>query len=486
MTKNYKFLIVILLAFWGCELNAQTSEKNNILFIYADDLGYKDVGFTGGDYYLTPNINKLSKEGMIFNNAYSGGANCAPSRGCLISGQYTSRHGIYAVGTTSKGPVKEMRLMPVKNTRHLSPSNFTIADALKSAGYATGIFGKWHVGAESDKTDPLNQGFDVAMDANGSKKVSVTEDPKAIFQITDAACKFIRENNDKPFFAFVSHHAVHGNHQARASTLAMFEAKAKGKNHSNALFAACIYDFDEAVGKVLACLKELGLEKNTLVVFSSDNGGTPNSSQEPLRGNKGSFYEGGIRVPFIVRWPGKVKPGMTNNTPIINLDLYPTFAALANIKLPSNKILDGENLLPVFKGEQTSTRRDKIFWHFPGYLDRTVIRGRDSLFRSRPVTTMRKGDYKIMLYHEEWMLDGGWDKRMTNNSVELYNLNSDPGERTNIASLNPHKRDELIKDLQGWIKSTNAKMATIRTPEQEAMKNKPQGKKKRNADEDDD
>jgi arylsulfatase A-like enzyme len=478
MSKPYNLLISFILAFCVHRSNAQTSEKTNIIFILADDLGYKDVGFNGSDYYLTPNIDKLAKEGMVFNYAYTGGANCAPSRACLISGQYTPRHGVYAVGSTSRGPISEMRLMPVKNTQHLSPSNFTIADALKSAGYATGVFGKWHVGSEKDKTDPLNQGFGVAMDANGNKKVSITEDPKAIFQITDEACKFVTENKDRPFFAYVSHHAVHSNHQARASTLAKFRAKAKGKNHNDALFAACIYDFDEGVGKLLNCLKELGLEKNTLIIFSSDNGGTPNSPQEPLRGNKGSFYEGGIRVPFIARWPGKIKAGTSSSTPIINLDLYPTFAAPANAKIPSDKVLDGENLLPIFKGEKAITDRDKLFWHFPGYLDKAVIRGRDSIFRTTPVTTMRKGDFKIMLYHEEWLLDGGWQKRATNNSIEMYDLKNDPGEHTNIASSNPQKRDEMIKDLQDWMKNTNARTATIRTPAQEAMKNRPQNKKK--------
>ncbi|MDF3076998.1 MAG: aryl-sulfate sulfohydrolase [Sphingobacteriaceae bacterium] len=478
-------LLLATFVFAGFSAVAQKSPKTNILFIFADDLGYKDVGFTGGDYYETPNIDKLSKEGMVFNNAYSGGANCAPSRACLISGQYTPRHGVYAVGTTDKGPIREMRLMPIKNTQHLSPANFTMADALRTAGYATGVFGKWHIGDEKDNTDPLNQGFDVAMDANGPKKVSVLADPKAIFQITDSACNFIKRNKDKPFFAYVSHHAVHGNHQARAATLAKFKAKAHGKNHGDPLFAACVYDFDEAVGKVLACLKEQGLEKNTLVIFTSDNGGTSGSSQEPLRGNKGSFYEGGIREPYIVRWPGIVKPGTHSDTPIINLDLYPTFAALAGAKIPADKILDGESLLPIFKGQQTSTKRDKLFWHFPGYLDRPVIRGRDSIFRTKPVTTMRKGDYKIMLYHEEWQLDGGWAKRATNNSVEMFNLKTDPGERNNIANKNPQKRDELLTDLQAWMKKVNAPMATIRTPAQEAMKLQPQKKRKKSAEDDD-
>lgn len=485
MLKIKSLSLFFLFAFTGYESSAQSPDKPNIVFILADDLGFKDVGFNGSDYYETPNIDKLAKQGMIFNNAYTGGANCAPSRACLISGQYTPRHGIYAVGSTNKGPISEMRLMPVKNNQHLSPSNYTMAEALKSAGYATGIFGKWHIGTANQGTAPRDQGFDISMDANGSKKISVTDDPKAIFQITDSAYKFIKENKNKPFFAYVSHHAVHGNHQARAATLAKFKAKKKGHYHNDALFAACVYDFDEAVGKLLNHIKELGLEKNTLVVFSADNGGTPNSPQEPLRGNKGSFYEGGIRVPFIAKWPGKIKPGTFNNTPVINLDLYPTFAALAHAKIPANKIVDGENLLPIFLGQRSKTARDKIFWHFPGYLDRAVIRGRDSIFRTRPVTTMRKGDFKIMLYHEEWVLDGGWDRRTSNNSVELFDLKTDPGEHNNIASSNPQKRDEMIKDLQTWMKTSDAKMATVRTSAQEAMKNQPQRKKKKDTEDDD-
>jgi arylsulfatase A-like enzyme len=222
-------------------------------------------------------------------------------------------------------------------------------------------------------------------------------------------------------------------------------------------------------------LDKLGLAENTLVLFTSDNGGTNITPQEPLRGNKGAFYEGGIREPFIARWTGKIAPGTANHTPVINLDFYPTFAALAGAKLPAKQVLDGANILPLFEGKQT-IKREPIYWHFPGYLDKPVIRGRDSVFRERPVTVMRKGDFKIFLYHEEWVLDGGWQKRATNRSIELFNLKTDPGERKDLAVSNPTKRDEMLKDLLKWMKTTDAKMATVKTPRQQTNMKRSEGK----------
>ncbi|WP_114778552.1 sulfatase [Botryobacter ruber] len=501
MTKNR---IVPLLLFLGINLllrqsafaqKAASSDKPNIVLIFADDLGFMDVGFNGADYYETPHIDKLAKEGMRFTNAYASGANCAPSRACMISGLYNPRHGVFAVAITAKGPTEAMRLAPVPNTTYLKPAFFTMAKALKSGGYTTGQFGKWHIGDERTKTMPDNHGFDIFKESDAdwkNRKVKATDDPKGIFGITQAACDFISANKNKPFFAFVSHHAVHGPHQARPESLEKFKSKKPGKYNKDPMYAACIYDFDASVGQLLAHLKKEGLDKNTLVVFTSDNGGAQNTIQEPLRGNKGSFYEGGIREPFIVRWPGHIKAGAVNETPITNIDFYPTFVAAANVKLPANTQLDGENLLPLFTGQKTSTTRDKIFWHFPGYLDRPVIRGRNNDWRTQPVTVMRKGDYKVMLYHEEWQLDGGWDKRATNNAVELYNLKADPGEHHNIAASNPAKRDEMLQDLQAWMKATKAPMATIKTPQQEremtratGRANGRKGNKARAADDDD-
>ncbi|MCA9267977.1 MAG: sulfatase [Planctomycetales bacterium] len=421
------------------------------MLIFADDLGWKDVGYQGTDFYETPNIDRLAKECMFFSAGYAAAGNCAPSRACLMSGQYTPRHGVYAVGSTNRGPANLMRMTPVPNSQSLPAENVTVAEALRAAGYATGFFGKWHLG--SGECSPEQQGFEVVLEKNGNQKIG--PDPKAVYTLTKAACKFMEANRDRPFFAYIPHHAIHTPLQARKSTFEKFTAKPAGKQHDNVIYAACTFDLDDGVGMVLEKLKELGLEDNTLVVFTSDNGGTPQSSQEPLRGAKGCYYEGGIREPFIVRWPGVTKPGAVCDVPVINVDLYPTFLAAAGAKVPQGKTLDGESLAPLLSGEGKLSR-EAIFWHFPGYLDRAVPRGRDPVFRTRPVTVIHKGNWKLHLYHEEWLLDGGRDKLAANNAVELYDLSEDIGERKNIAGANTQKRDELLDDVLAWWKKTGA------------------------------
>ena len=459
--KTISNLCALLLLTTGITI-AQPRQRPNIVLVLADDLGWKDVGYQGSDYYETPNIDKLAKAGMVFTQAYAGAGNCAPSRAVLLSGQYGPRHGVYAVDSTDRGPKNLMRMIPIPNKSGLAPAQVTMADALKDAGYATGIFGKWHLGGK-EGVEPNEQGFDVVFNSrpNPNQKRDEPEDPKGIYSLTKAAIGFIEQNKDKPFFAYVAHHAIHTALEARPSSLAKFKAKQPGAQHKAALYAACLYDLDDGVGQLLAKLKELGLDKNTLFIFTSDNGGTQQSSQEPLRGSKGGYYEGGIREPFIAYWPGVIKAGATNTTPIHNVDLYPTFLAAANAKAP--KPLDGESLLPLFKGNG-QLKRQAIFWHFPGYLDDPVIRGRDTVFRTRPVSVIRKGDWKLNLYHEEWQLDGGRTKLETNNAVELYNIAADIGERNNLANTNIAKRDELLGDLLRWFAAVNAPLPTERNP----------------------
>lgn len=434
---------------------AAAQQKPNIILIFADDLGYKDVGFTGSRIFETPNIDLLSEKGMVFSNAYAAAGNCVPSRACLLSGLYTPRHGMYAVASTTRGPRKEMKVVPVKHTRELADSFVTIAEALKNQGYATGIFGKWHLGNRAEVM-PKAQGFDVYFDSRlekYNKKEDESKDPKGIFSLTDAAIRFMRENKERPFFTYLAHHAIHSDLEAKPETIEYF--RKKGLDGGMAKYAACIYHLDESIALLRAFLEKEGLDKNTLIIFTSDNGAVQQSSQEPLRGSKGCYYEGGIREPFIAYWPGKIKGGTVNNTPIINLDLYPTFLSVAG---KEGVGLDGENLLPLFTGKTPTTKRQTIFWHFPGYLNTPVNRGRDSIFRSRPVTAMRKGDWKILLYHEEWILDGGIERIETNNAVELYNLKEDEGERKNMALVNRNKRDELLNDLLAWMRTTKAKL----------------------------
>jgi arylsulfatase A-like enzyme len=477
MRANFMFrttIVLILLAHAHVMLAA--SDRPNIVLIFADDLGWKDVGYNGSDYFETPNIDRFKTQSMSFNYAYAGGGNCQPSRACLMSGQYTPRHGVYAVGSTDRGPEKLMRMIPVPNTPYLESANVTMAEALKAGGYATAHFGKWHLESRQHPgTTPEAQGFDLSIAGSNGKKGP--EDPKGIFSTTADVCKFMKENRDRPFFAYVAHHAIHSPLQARPATLEKFKAKPPGKQHDNPLYAACTYDFDDGVGVLLKCLAELGLEQNTLVVLTSDNGATQQSSQEPLRGNKGCYYEGGVREPFLVRWPGVTTAGSSCETPVINLDLYPTFLAAAHVAAPKDKTLDGEDLVPLFRGG-SKLKRQSIYWHFPGYLDNAVIRGRDPVFRTRPVSAVHRGDWKLLLYHEEWQLDGGRAKVDTNHAVELYNLASDGGERVDVANSNTAKRDELLDDLLGWFKAVDAKLPTEKNPKYESGSKAGAGKKK--------
>ena len=458
MFRNLLFLLALISI-------SNAAEKPNILFIFADDLGWKDVGYQGADFIETPRIDGFAKTGMVFTDGYAQAANCQPSRACLLAGQYTPRHHVYAVKSTNRGPKKLMRLKPIPNRSGIAQEELTMADALKSAGYATGIFGKWHLGGP-EGAEPLKQGFDVfydsAMGGNPNHSTGkVQADPKGVFSMTAEVRKFMKANveAEKPFFAFMSHHAIHTAWEARKETLEYFKNKAKTKQQEDfALYAACTKDLDTGVGILLDSLEELGIAENTLVVFTSDNGGHISSSQEPLRGNKGAYYEGGIREPFIVRWPGVTKAGSEDGTPVSGVDLFTTFADAAGATIPEDKILDGESLRALLSGDGALERK-AIFWHFPGYLDRPVTRGRDTDFRTRPVSVIRKGDWKLHLYHEEWILDGGKEKIGTNDSVELYNLAEDIGERKNLVNSEPAKRDELLGDLLAWFEETDAKLA---------------------------
>jgi arylsulfatase A-like enzyme len=482
---------VILLTVTNC----LCATRPNIVLIFADDLGWKDVGYNGASFFETPNIDQLAREGMTFSQAYAPGANCQPSRACLISGNYTPRHSVYAVARTDAGPKELQRMIPIPNKSGLAVENVTIADALKAAGYVTGIFGKWHLGGKEGAA-PGQQGFDVVVDTYAGaemggelgererpqKRKPHEDDPKGIYSLTQAAVAFMETNQNRPFFAFVSHHAIHTRLESRPETLKRFQAKkllydamrsidrtqreqdAHPTELTDPVYAACVYDFDDGVGLLLKALKDLGLEENTLVIFTSDNGGTQRSPQEPLRGNKGCYYEGGIREPFIARWPEKIKPGTTCEVPIINVDFYPTFLAVADSEAPAGKILDGENLVPLFFGKQ-KLKRESIYWHFPGYLQSPVIRGRDPVFRTRPVSVVRNGDWKLHLYHEEWQLDGGRAGLATNNAVELYNIRRDIGERENLALVTPRKRDQLLRDLFDWMDKVKAPMPTEPNPE---------------------
>ncbi|WP_193211946.1 sulfatase [Luteolibacter marinus] len=468
MTVRHSTLALFALASLATAGAAEPPARPNIVLVFADDLGWRDVGYQSDGAFLTPNIDALAKEGMVFTDAYAGGGNCAPSRACLMSGLYTPRHGLYAVGRTDRGPKQMQRLVPVPNTDGLRPAFVTVAESLKAAGYATGHIGKWHL-AGKDGAKPTDQGFDISYDSFGNGELEEGSegnqkgppgDPKGIYTLTRKACEFIEDNKERPFFCYLAHHAIHTPLQTRPETRETVRKRAQEAGVT-ADYMGCTYDFDDSLGMLLGKLKELDLEKNTLLVFTSDNGATNASSQEPLRGNKGGYYEGGIREPLIIRWPGVIAPGTRSTVPVINQDFYPTFLAAARATRPDG--LDGESLMPLLTGSGP-LQRSAIFWHFPGYLDRPVIRGRDPVFRTRPVTVMRSGDWKLHLYHEEWELDGGRERLATNRAVELYNLRQDIGERHDLALTETAKRDELLDQLLAWTKSSGATIPDAPNP----------------------
>jgi len=457
--------------FNSCKNNTSPSTLNkpNIVFIFIDDLGWKDTGYMGSGYYETPSIDKIAQQGMIFTNAYANASNCAPTRASLLTGQYSPRHGVFTVASSARGDTRNRRLIPIENSKEVKLDKITIAEALKNAGYVSAAIGKWNVGLT-----PEQQGFDFDIDRDKLNiKGHFSENGEYLTDLlTDEGINFIKKNNPhttkKPFFLYLCHHAVHTPIRAKKNMTEAFEKKPASDCHNNATYAAMIKSVDESVARINQVLEELELHNNTLLVFFSDNGGHGTyTCQKPLRGGKGMYYEGGIRVPMFVYWPGKVKPGTTCEEPVLGTDFYPTFLQLAEINAPQNNELDGTSILPLLKGEK-KLGRESLFWHFPCYLqayEGMTDESRDPLFRTRPVSVIRKRDWKLLLFHEEWVLDGGSKNLEENNSIELYNLKDDIAEQNNLAQINTGKRDELLEELMDWIKDTKAPIPTIPNPE---------------------
>ena len=454
------------------------AKKPNILFIMIDDMGARDVGFMGSEYYETPNIDRLAGEGMVFTNAYANAANCAPTRACFLTGQYSPRHGVYTVGNSARGSSSDRRLIPIANDTTLDSHHITIAEALKPAGYVSVSIGKWHMGTDPD-LGPIGQGFDVNVGgfSAGSppggyfspyKNPELPNGPDGEYltdRLTDEALKFIDANKDRPFFLYMTHYAVHTPIQAKADLIAKYQDKPPSNGQDNPKYAAMVDSVDQGVGRMMEKLDDLELTDNTVVFFFSDNGGYVGAtSNQPLRGFKGTFYEGGIREPMLVRWTGVVKPGTTCDTPVISTDFFPTILEMAGAKKPPGKTLDGESIVPLLRG-QTTLSREAIFWHFPAYLQGNVPGARDPKFRTRPVAVVRKGGWKLLLFFEEWVLDGGQSKIDTNNAVELYNLADDISETKNLANTNKAKRDELLNLLIDWQNSVGAPIPTQPNPD---------------------
>jgi arylsulfatase A-like enzyme len=457
-TKNEMKSWIVILVLLVVNGFACIGQKPNIVLMLIDDMGWRDVSYMGSEYYETPNIDRLANAGMKFTNAYANAANCAPTRASLLSGQYTPRHGVYNVGTRERGKSENRRVVSIPNSASIALEKITIAEALKSKGYKSAAIGKWHVGHS-----PLEQGFDFSIDrdAIGYKGHFNKETGDYLTdRLTDEAVGFIKRNQHEPFFLYLAHHAVHTPIQAKQELIERYTNKTTDGCHDNAKYAAMIHSVDESVGKINKTLKELGLEDNTMLIFVSDNGGYgPATCMKPLRGGKGMYYEGGIREPMFVFWPDKVKAGSTCDVPVITTDLYPTFLDITGAELPKNYPLDGKSIKPLLTNNEKLFKREELFWHFPCYLQSYGAmkeESRDPAFRTRPVSVIRKGKWKLFLYHEEWILDGGKGKMFENNSVELYDLNKDLSENMNLINKKRKKAESLVDDLLNWMENIDA------------------------------
>jgi arylsulfatase A-like enzyme len=337
----------------------------------------------------------------------------------------------------------------------------TIAEALKPAGYKTALMGKYHLGNDPER-GPRAQGFDVNIGGSTAgqpttyfspyKMRDLEDGPAGEYitdRLTDETIRFMKENKPGPFFLYLPHYAVHVPLEAKEKMIAKYKDKAPDGAQNDPTYAAMIESMDQGVGRLMASLEELKLADNTVVIFYSDNGGQLGiTEQKPLRAGKGHMYEGGIRVPMIVRWPGVTQAGRQCETPVIGTDLYPTFLEIAGAKRPEKHLLDGESIVPLLRSAEGRLSRDAIFWHFPCYLPGS----RNTTFRITPCSVVRKGDWKLTEHFEDGRL-------------ELYNLKDDLSETKELAAAQPEKAKELQKVLGEWRKSVNAPVPTERNPQ---------------------
>jgi len=445
-------------------------DRPNFVFFLIDDLGWTDVGCFGSSFYETPNIDRLAAQGMRFTDAYAACPVCSPTRGSIMAGKYPARLGITQwIGGSNQ---------PTEYKHFLDLEEVTIAEVLKAEGYATAFVGKWHLG--NKEYYPDKQGFDVNIggDSSGAPptyfypykrgKRALLEMPAGgeegeylTDRLTDESLKWLDANKDKPFLLYLSHYAVHTPIQSKQELTDKYKAKAgklaKGDGpkfrpvygryntrmvQDNAAYAGMVQSVDESVGRVTAKLEELGAADNTVVIFMSDNGGLSTVGREgptsnlPLRAGKGWLYEGGIREPMIIKWPGVAKAGSECGEPVTSTDFYPTMLEMAGMRLKPRQHVDGVSLVPLLR-KQGKLKRKAIYWHYPHYHGSG----------NRPSGAVRAGDYKLIEWYE-------------NGAVELYNLRNDISEKEDLAEKMPEKTAELKAMLAKWLKQVDAKMPT--------------------------
>ena len=448
------FYAAIILAFAGSQLSA--ADRPNIILIFIDDMGWQDVGCYGNDFIDTPHIDQLAAEGMRFTDFYAAGAVCSPTRCALQSGQNQARIGITAHIPGHWRPFE--RVITPRPTMALPLDTITVAEALKTSGYTTGYVGKWHLG-NGPQFQPDRQGYDFSAVINGPHlpgkyRVQSPGIPKPkpgqyrTDYEADLCIDFVKKNKDKPFFLMLSPFAVHIPLGAMSEKVDKYTAKSERTKRElpHPVYAAMVEHCDDMVGRIVSAVAEAGITDNTMIVFTSDNGGLYRrydyrpeaddnvSSQAPLKGEKGSLHEGGVRVPLIVKYPPMVKPGTVCSEPTISYDFYPTFVDLAHGKLPTGQTIDGRSLIPLLTDANARLARNTLHWHYPHY------------HHDRPASSIRERDWKLIEY-----LDGTGD-------VEVYNLAEDIGETNNLVKENPGRAADLKKKLNQWRQQVIARM----------------------------
>ena len=475
--KKLLFAFISAVFFVGCVNKAEKEEVKhpNVIFFLVDDLGWSDVGCYGSKYYETPAIDQLAGEGMRFENAYAACCVCSPSRASILSGKYPGRlHITHAIPIDGSARMAaqgiQTPLLDADYVKNMPLEEVTIAEALKSVGYKTGMIGKWHVCWDKEYY-PEYQGFDVNIGGDGmgnpgsyffpykGKWRMTPNDPLIEWnaveggeegeyltdRLTVEAEKFIRQNKDNPFFLYLSHYAVHTPIQGKDSLVNKYLLKEKDEvmGHDNPGYAAMIESVDQSLKHVEKVLEELNLDDNTIIIFTSDNGGFGRvTSNYPLRGNKGNFYEGGIKVPMIIKYPGKIKAGTLSDVPTSSPDFYPTILGLLNLPLKPEQHMDGVDLSPVLVGRADKVDRDALYWHFPNYI------GAGHPNPSTPCSVIHMGDWKLI----EWL---------EIEQCELYNLAKDPKENTDLAAEMPEKVKELKTKLAEWRKEAGVQMPRV-------------------------
>lgn len=438
---------------------AEPPRPPNVILIFIDDMGWRDVGFMGNDFIETPNLDQLARRGVVFDQAYASAPNCAPTRACLMSGQYPPRHGIYTVVDPRQPRGSPWhKLMAAESRAELSTDVTTVAEALRSGGYATGFFGMWNLGrGRSGPVTPGGQGFDTVVfpeNLGFAKDAYFADDGRYLSdRLTDAVLEFMTANHDQPFFAYLPDHAIHAPFKPKPELLRKYQKKGASSSDSrnDPALAATVEAVDQNVGRIVSALERLRLTDNTLLIFTSDNGGTRQYTS-PLRGGKGELYEGGLRVPLVMTGAGIKRPGRRSDVPTASIDIYPTLLELTNTPAPVGHQLDGISLAPLLAGSVAPSARP-LFWHFPCYVG-----------PSPPASAVRQGNFKLLQFFE----DGG--------RIELYDLAQDPGETVDLATRSPTKTKALLRLLTRWQQDTQAALPVDPNPDFDPAASRPRGR----------